>query len=75
MPHLLPLWGGWEGSFNRIKTMNKLYFQPACMVVELDNEQMVADSGPNIGVNPGTDPIPGEELDAKENKSIWDEEW
>ena len=55
--------------------MKKLYFQPACVAVELDNEEMVAESAPNIGTNPGDDPVPGGDLDAKENKSIWDEEW
>ena len=57
--------------------MKKIYFQPACMIVELGTCKMMAESIP-VGTDPITDP---DDVLTKENngtgggKNIWDEEW
>ena len=77
-PHLLPYREGWKGSINRIKTMEKTYFQPAMLAVELQHNQVIATSiDGNAGLNPGVQPGDGTGPSGPRVKqsSIWDEEW
>ena len=57
--------------------MKKIYFQPACMIVELGTCKMMAESIP-VGTDPITDPddvLTNENNGTGGGKNIWDEEW
>lgn len=58
--------------------MKRIYSQPACVVVALGTQQMIAESLPigDGGGGGGTIDNPGDIL-TKENKdvNVWDDEW
>ena len=56
--------------------MKKVYYQPACLVVELGTCKMMAESLPVGGGDGSTIESPNDIL-TKENKdvNVWDEEW
>ena len=57
--------------------MKKIYNQPACVVVALGIQQIIAESLP-VGGGSGDDTIDDpEQILTKENKdvNVWDEEW
>ena len=57
--------------------MKKIYFQPACIIVELSTQQMMAESAPNVTIGGGE--IEAGDVEVKEtntiNFNIWDEVW
>ena len=56
--------------------MKKPYIYPEALVVGLSAvSPLAAVSNPDITTNPNVAPVPGNELDVKENKNVWDEEW
>ena len=57
--------------------MKKTYITPEALTVVLGTCQMMAESQPQVDVNPtpGEGPVLGGDLDVKESKNVWDEEW
>ncbi len=55
--------------------MNKTYITPEVFLISLSAVRPLAVSQPDIKTNTGTNAVQGEELDVKESKSIWNEEW
>ena len=55
--------------------MKKPYIFPEALVVGLSAVSPLAVSNPDIKTTPSAAPVTGDELDVKENKNIWDEEW
>ncbi len=55
--------------------MKKPYIYPEALVVGLSAVSPLAVSNPDIKTTPSAAPVQGKDLDVKENKNIWDEEW
>ena len=55
--------------------MKKPYIYPEALVVGLSAISPLAVSNPDITTNPNATAVQGGELDVKESKSVWDEEW
>ena len=56
--------------------MKKPYIYPEALVVGLSAvSPLAAVSNPDITTKPNATPVKGEDLDVKENKNVWDEEW
>ena len=56
--------------------MKKPYIYPEALVVGLSAvSPLAAVSNPDITTKPNAAPVTGDELDVKENKNVWDEEW
>ena len=55
--------------------MKKPYMIPEAIAICLAAALPLATSQPDVNISPGVTPVPGSELDAKESKSVWDEEW
>ena len=55
--------------------MKKKYVFPEAFTISLSLTCPLATSEPDIEITPGVDPVPGDELDVKGHKSIWEEEW
>ena len=60
-----------------IKKMKKTYIIPEMLTVKLGTMQMMAQSttAPTVGVNSSATAVDGADLDVKESKNLWDEEW
>ena len=55
--------------------MKKPYISPEMQTVAIHSNQMMAESAPQVSANPEATPVQGSDLDVKEKKEIWDEEW
>ncbi|MBP3712282.1 MAG: hypothetical protein IJ537_07440 [Bacteroidaceae bacterium] len=55
--------------------MKETYITPEVFLISLSAVRPLAVSQPDITTNPGGDAVEGKDLDVKESKSIWDEEW
>lgn len=55
--------------------MKKKYVFPEAITISLSLMCPLATSEPELDITPGVSPVLGSELDVKENKSVWDEEW
>ena len=55
--------------------MKQPYISPDMQTLSIGINQMVAESAPKVGINSEVTPLQGSELDTKETKNLWDEEW
>ncbi len=55
--------------------MKQPYISPATLTVAFGITSIIAVSAPDIKTTPDATPVTGNELDVKENKNVWDEEW